>query len=423
MTVRIWKSEGAIEGIQRTGAEVRALLSKTKVAPTVELFPRSDGPGSSQDLPQFLAMGFRLWKGQPNLHDDKWEWSRNALRTPGACVGTDPIRFRAVLADDANEVQYHAPDFHEDRIIRARQPVPGVPEQFVNNILAEFGLFGVQIVADRMPSAYRGTGLGGSNLAHAAALILASALSGANLSLPQIYAWGTVLENNFGVTHDASNILYGVSLTGGQETLTAFQGGVFDNVHMPMHFGLHGVVSRRLVSPGQHRRLRDHLALVNMGRRRSGGVTSATVNRQWMEAWETPESAELHMQKATLAYNGAEALRTLDFHAYADVIRQYRDLRTDLCPQYIAGQEEIEALCATVGAEYFPVGAGGGTCLVCSPRPEALRALLDKIRGTEDPNAGRVIIPFHVQENGVRFVGFEENGLLCPEGPAEVPSG
>jgi hypothetical protein len=270
-----------------------------------------------------------------------------------------------------------------------------------------------------MPSAYKGTGLGGSNLAHAAALILASALSGADLSLGQIYGWGAVLENNFGVTYDDGNITYGVSLTGGQETLTALQGGVFDNVHMPMHLGLHGIVSRRLVEPTHYSTLQNHLALVNLGQQRPPGVTSAGVNRQWMQAWASPQGAEQLMKKARLAYEGAEALRQLDFAAYATVIKGYRDLRTELCGQYTAGQEELELLCIRYRSEYFPVGAGGGTCLVCSPDPKDLRELLDQIRGTQDKAAGRVVIPFEVQENGVRFIGFQENGLNIPRGPEE----
>ena len=418
--MRVWRADGSLNGVRRTAKEVRSLLKEARIAPTVEMFPRSDGPGSSQDLPQFLAMGFRMWRDEPDLNDPKWTWSRSALRTPGACVGVEPITFRAVAADDPSEVQYHAPDFHGTRVVRAKSIVPGMPDQFVNNILAEFGLFGTRIEAGPMPAVYRGTGLGGSNLAHAASLTLASALSGANLSLGQIYTWGTVLENNFGVVRRGDNLSYGVSLTGGQETLTALQGGVFDNVHVPVAFGLHAVLSRRLVESAEYGRLEEHLALVNLGRRRREGMTSAIVNRDWMAAWATVQHAELHLRKAALAYEGAEALRSLDFVTYADVIRQYRDIRVELCPQYTAGQSELQDLCERFGGQYFPVGAGGGTCLVCCPRSSALQDLLNRIRGTESQAAGRVVIPFSVQDSGIHFVGFCENGLEIPEGPPDI---
>jgi len=418
--VVLWQASGMLRGTRRSGGEVREMLLNCSNPPTVEFHPRSDGPGSSQDLPQFLAMGSRIWRGKASLDESSWAWSKGCLRTPGICIDCEPIRFKAVPSTKERQVEYLAPDFHSNTIV-ATDVVPGLPEQFVNNILVQFGLMGIRIEAEPMPAVYRGTGLGGSNLAHAAALIFASALSGADLSLPQIYIWGTALENNFGVKRsDSKTVSYGVSITGGQEMLTAFQGGVFDNVHVPFIFGAHAVLSRELVPPESYPVLEKHLALVNLGLRRRTGVTSAGVNTDWMAAWAIPQQAAKHLDKAMLSYEGAEALRNLDFTQYADVLRKYRNIRTDLCARYTAGQSELDQLCIRNSAEYFPVGAGGGTCLVCSPDANALKNLVEQIKSTEDPAIGRVVIPFKVRKEGVRFIGFKELGLSIPAAPAEA---
>jgi hypothetical protein len=396
------------------------MLRNAKEAPTVELYPRSDGPGSSLDLPQFQAMGTRIWLGEVALDDEAWKWSNGSLRTLGACIDCDPVRFRAVPSSRENEVEYFAPDFH-DKPITTTEIVPGLPELFVNNILVQFGLFGVRIEADPMPAVYRGTGLGGSNLAHAAALILVSALSGADLSLPQLYVWGTFLENNFGVRRITPySVAYGVSLTGGQEMLTAFQGGLADNVHLPFLYGPHAVLSRELVAPEQYDELSRHLALVNLGNRRADGATSRSVNTDWIAAWAIPEQATKHLRKAVLAYEGAEALRLLDFHVYADVIRTYREIRTELCTGYTAGLGEMKQLCDQFGCQYFPVGAGGGTCLVCAPQASFLTDLLAYIKGSEDPSVGRIAIPLRIRRGGIGVLGFEELELAIPAGAPEL---
>lgn len=420
---RLWYAHGTMpRGRRRSGGAVREILRKASSPPQIDLYPRSDGPGSSLDLPQFAAMGLRVWEAPLDLRDPAWRWSSGCLRTIGACIDGAPIRFRAVASDVEGRAEYLARDFHVAPIT-STEVISGVPENFVNNILIQFGLAGVRVEADAMPAVYRGTGLGGSNLAHAAALIFASALSGVDLSLAQIYVWGTLLENNFGVTkgNDGSTT-YGVSLTGGQEMLAAFQGRVFDNVHVPFAFGPHAVVSRELVPATAYPKLEKHLALVNTGRRRQPGVKSTDVNSEWMAAWAVPQHAAKHLAKAQLAYDGAEALRRLDFEVYADVMRKYRDLRTQLCATYIAGQRELALLCEEHKAEYFPVGAGGGTCLVCSPHADALEAIGNRIKQTEEVEIGRTFIPFRVRERGVRFSGFEELGFNIPEAGTLDPS-
>lgn len=419
---RLWSAGGSLGGSKRSGGAARELLSMATTPPTLHLYPRADGPGSSQDLPQFAAMGNRFPLRSPDWDDPAWSWSRGCLRTLGACIDGAPIVFRALPAENPDAYEYYAPDFHSSPVVLTGD-VPGRPEYFVHNILQQFGLAGVRIEADPMPSIYRGTGLGGSNLAHAAALIFASTLSGADLSLGQIYVAGTQLENQFGVTCDEhGHISYGVSMTGGQEALAALQGGFCDNVHVPLTHGPFAVVSRPLAETQDYARFAEHMTLVNVGVRRGAGVTSSQVNTVWMQQWLSAEGTALHRQKAELAYLAAEALRAQDWTAYVQSVAAYRKLREQLCPAYIAGQEELARFCAQTGAEYFPLGAGTGTCLVVAAEAGVTAALAAQVDASADPQLGRTALPFRIRARGLDCFHFAENGLAEPAPPQSIYS-
>lgn len=413
----LWSAHGPLRAPLRSGEQVREVLGAAQVLPEVHLFPRSDGPGSSQDLPQFAAMGHRLPSVRVDFADPAWKWSRGCLRTPGACVDGAPIVFRAVLAEDPLAAEYYAPDFHAEPL-RQRQPVLGRSEYFVNNILLQFGLKGIRIEAEPMPALYRGTGLGGSNLAHLAAMLLGSALSGLDLTQGQIYVSATQLENQFGVHRNAQGeISYGVSLTGGQEALAALQGGFYDNVHLPWFNGPFSVVSRPLLAVEHYQAAQEHMLLVNVGRRREAGVTSSAINNSWMARWQDAQGAAMHAEKPLLAYRAAEALRRRDWEAYAHYVAGYRRLRAALCADYLAGQDELAGLCHKNGTEYFPLGAGTGTCLVVGADVRAVEDVRAHFARSADPVAGRMAIPFRIREKGAEFYGFAENGLKLPDTP------
>lgn len=410
----LWSAQGSIKAPRRCAGEVRELLQAAQIFPEVHLFPRSDGPGSSQDLPQFAAMGHRLPVTQPNFAEPCWGWSKGCLRTPGACIDGEAIIFRALPADDPDATEYFAPDFHAGPLV-ARQPVPGRSEFFVNNILQQFGLSGVRIEALPMPALYRGTGLGGSNLAHLAALVLGSALSGLDLTGGQLYVTATQMENYFGVSNlAAENIGYGVSLTGGQEALAALQGGICDNVHLPWFNGPFSVVSRPLLSEKHYPEAARHLLLVNVGQRRGRGVTSSKINNVWMSRWADASGAALHRTKPLLAYKAAEAMRQRDWARYCEAIAEYRQLRALLCADYLSGQDELAALCHDTGAEYFPLGAGTGTCLVASEKPSVIEEFARHFAQSADPQSARTAIPFNIRPQGANYLGFIENGLALP---------
>ncbi len=416
----LWSAQGDLCAPKHSGSEAREILSAVSVPLEVHLFPRADGPGSSQDLPQFAAMGHRLPGSSVKVDDPCWGWSKGCLRTPGACLDGEPIVFRALPAEDPLATEYYAPDFHQAPL-RLRELVPGRSEYFVNNILLQFGLTGVRIEAEPMPALYRGTGLGGSNLAHLAAMLLASALSGLNLSQGQIFVSATQLENQFGVHENAlGEISYGVSLTGGQEALAALQGGFYDNVHLPWFNGPFSVVSRPLLESEDYLAAEQHLLLVNVGCRRGTGVTSSQINNVWMSRWQDLDGAALHTQKPLLAYRAAEALRLKDWGLFAKLVAEYRQLRGLLCKDYLAGQNELADLCQDAGAEYFPLGAGTGTCLVAAEDPRAIVELGEHFSRTADTAAGRMAMPFKVRRKGVEFYGFKESGLALPSPPAAL---
>lgn len=416
----LWSAQGKLCAPQRNGLEVREMLAAAQVMPEVHLFPRSDGPGSSQDLPQFAAMGHRLPASKVDFSDPRWSWSKGCLRTPGACIDGEPIIFRALPSDDPLATEYYAPDFHQVPL-KQRNLVPGRSEFFVNNILSQFGLNGVRIEADPMPALYRGTGLGGSNLAHLAAMLLGSALSGIDLSQGQIFVTATQLENQFGVhQNDLGEISYGVSLTGGQEALAALQGGFYDNVHLPWFNGPFSVVSRPLLAVSDYSAAQQHMLLVNVGRRRAAGVTSSAINNAWMSRWQDLDGAAIHAEKPLLAYRAAEALRHQDWALYARLIADYRRLRALLCEVYLTGQDELSTLCQDTGTEYFPLGAGTGTCLVVGENAGAISELSAHFTRTADMQSGRMTIPFKIREKGVEYYGFKENGLALPCPPGAI---
>jgi hypothetical protein len=207
-------------------------------------------------------------------------------------------------------------------------------------------------------------------------MIFASALSGAGLDLGQIFVGATLLENFFGVKEESSgHVSFGVSATGGQESLTALQGGFYDNVHTPFYRGPFSVVSRELLPATDYAEVQRHMLLVNVGVSRKGGVNSSLINNRWMAQWRK------------------------------------------LCSEYISGQLELQQHCEELEAEYFPLGAGTGTCLVVSPHADSISEISRRIHATPDAETARSVIPFKVREEGAEFIHFEDAGLEVPKRP------
>ena len=148
------------------------------------------------------------------------------------------------------------------------------------------------------------------------------------------------------------------------------------------------------------------------------GVTSSGINNIWMSRWLDAEGAAVHAEKPLLAYRAAEALRLQDWGLYAHLTADYRRLRAHLCRDYLAGQDELVALCQELRAEFFPLGAGTGTCLVVAEAETAIAQLAEQFLRQRRPRERPYVAPFAIREHGVEFFGFGENGLLLP-GPPE----
>ncbi len=429
--VRLWtfssgKTERDLCYKSRTNEEVRNILieaQKKDRLPTIVLFPRADGFGSSQDLPEFQAILFQFPFVEPNLADPAWEWSQNSLRTPGACIGGIPITFKMMPAEDPEAIEYFTPDFLPNLRKTGGEVVPAKTENFVNAIFYHFGLKGTRMEADPMPSVVRGTGLGGSNLAHIAAVAFASALSGVNLILSQIYGLATNLETNFTAQLDESGKIknFGISITGGQEGLTALQGGFWDNVHMP-HLGLFSVFSREIVLPEKYKELEERSFLVNVGKEQGHKRKSSDVNAVWMSKFHTYHGTLLHKWKIKTAYLGVEGLRLGDHQQVVDALGNYADIRATLCPEYYLGNEEIIQKAEEVGAAWFFLGAGGpkSTAWIYGTDPKGIAQIKKYFEDTANPEIGRVVIPFKIEPNGGQFINFEENGFEVPTPPEEM---
>lgn len=439
MRVRFWTpaAERPINSytIRRTGGQVREQLLNIPAQVTVN--PRSDGPGSSQDLFQFVAAQFRF-PSSMDLTDPAWAWSANTVRTPGACIADSPGKkisstFRLVPADDPKAYEYHSPSFNEGRVLSVIGEVPATKANFPLNILRMFGLTGCRIESDPISEIAKGTGLGGSNLAHVASLMLASSASGVDLTLAQIYALAGPLENFFGVTKNdvaiitnaektkplATFFTWGVSMTGEQEGLGGLQGGLWDNVHLPF-LGLPSEVSRELVTKERYDELTQHMFLVNAGKTGQERL-SGDVNDVWMAKFRDLDGVLLHHEKLQLAYDYAEGLRTGDWEQVTKAMQRYFDIRYKLCPGYAIGVDEVLETAKQFGTVAFLVGAGGtcATALVAGTDPAAVKAHREHFETSENPDIGRIVVPFNIEGKGPKFSGFEENGFQEPAPPEE----
>ena len=107
------------------------------------------------------------------------------------------------------------------------------------------------------------------------------------------------------------------------------------------------------------------------------------------------------------AYEYREGLRLGDWERVLESIRGFRQVRVDLVPPYMAGAEALGEHAAALGAEAFPMGAGGGgSVLVFAPDREVLDTLRPKLTGMWDE------IPFRLMSKGHEFV----NCLSRPTG-------
>lgn len=352
--------------------ELLVSLREASRLPKVIAYNRLDGPGSSLDLREFQAALWTIPANEaPDDEDDFAAWSAGMPRTVGMTIDTgssvEAHPFRP------NHVGIASSDFGYEYSFVAGH-VPFRSEYWLLKILDIFGLSGVRFELHNLVPGIKSSGLGGSATAATAVCILANALSGAQFNPEQLVALASLLEQDLGI-----------SITGTQEQSNVIFGGVTDYVWFPWGIpgagGSYGTSIRRtLMTEDLYPELAARLRIFHTGSERS----SIDVNSVWRRRLSEPDGFELHRKKPAIAFDYREGLRKQDWERMAVAIRQYRRVRTELCADYMTGATwDIQAQCEALGAESFPLGAGGGGAVMvfgASPSHlQELEAVLTKV--------------------------------------------
>ena len=340
--------------------------SKRNALPSVIAYNRIDGPGSSLDLREFQQA---LWSMPPNIkRDPAAEWSRALPRTVGITINTG-TKIEA-HPFDPDLIGYRTVDYRRE--VKAKPgAVPPTKKNWLLKILDLFGLVGVRFVLKNLQKGTQSAGLGGSATAATGVCILANELAGHPYSQTQLISLASRMEQDLGV-----------SITGTQEQSNVVFGGVRDYIWFP--WGIPGKpgtnygtsIRTELIKKKDYRQLKQRMAVFHTGETRE----STDVNSVWCKKLATSKGYELHAKKLNMAYMFREGLRLREWAQVADSIRKYREVRTKLCSDYMAGAEEMTTRAEANRCQTFPLGAGGGGgVLVFSPEPESLKKLREEL--------------------------------------------
>lgn len=358
--------------------------SHRNMVPGVIAYNRIDGPGSSLDLREFQQA---LWTlpsiAEMEKEDPALAWTRALPRTVGITINTG-TRIQA-LPFEPDKIAVRSVEYGTETVAKPGEVVPA-KENWLLKIVELFGLVGVQFVLHNMQPGIQSSGLGGSATATTGVCILANELAGKPFSPAQLVSIATRIEQDLGV-----------SLTGTQEQANVVFGGVTDYVWFP--WGIPGrpesgygqAIRSQLLPPEEYGELEQRMAIFHSGLTRA----SVDVNSVWMRALLTPDGYGLHRTKLEIAYRFREGLRLRRWDEALLAIREYRAVRTALCPDYMTGAAEIHGFAEEKGCTAFPLGAGGGGgILVYGPDPESVRALRQELRSAYRE------IPFRIEKRG-----------------------
>ena len=325
--------------------------------PAVRAYHRIDGPGSSLDLREFQQALWRLpdrehvglgragaaffddevrVAGVPDLAgaaaaDPAVPWSARLARTAAITIDTGT----RITAEpfDSGAIAVYATEYDAEVSGRPGR-IPATSEHWLLKIVEAFGVSGVRFVLRNLVDGTHSSGLGGSATAATGTAVLANALVGAPLDAVQLAGLASRMETECGV-----------SLTGTQEQSNVVFGGVVDYVWCP--WGVPGVagsgygssIRTCLVEPEDYGELEERMMIVHTGVHR----VSSSTNAAWVEALSSPEGLAAVDRKLDAAYAYREGLRTGDWPAVTASIRAYRRERTELCPDYMNGADELHA--------------------------------------------------------------------------------
>jgi|ETNmetMinimDraft_2_1059921.scaffolds.fasta_scaffold06027_3 D-glycero-alpha-D-manno-heptose-7-phosphate kinase len=353
--------------------------------PKITVFNRIDGPGSSLDLRLFQQIFWKLKEIPENYHEDpSMLWSKGIPRTVGISidVGTE------IIAEplEKGKIGVESKDFNF-LYEYEKNTVPPIKENWLLRVMEVFNLSGVKFIIKNNNPNLKSAGLGGSAAVTTGVALLANKLTGNKLTPHQIVGMASMMEEDLGV-----------SITGTQEQSCAVFGGVRDYIWFPWGIpgkeGFYGTsIRQELLKPEEYQELRDRIDIYFCLQRQS-----TDVNQVWMDQLKTPNGMKLHERKLDLAYQFREAIRTKQWENMIEPINQYRDIRTQLCLQYMSDEAlEIYLLSKKHNAVCFPLGGGGGSVMVFSPNPENLKAF------RKDLNEKFMYIDYNIIPEGHKF--------------------
>lgn len=364
------------------------IAAESSGLPIVLAYNRIDGPGSSLDLREFQQALWSLPRiSSDPLTDPAVKWTRDLPRTIALTINTG-TRIQAYPFQPGKicvrSIEYGA------EVIVDSGAVPPKREYWLAKIIDNFGLSGLKITLHNLRTGIQSSGLGGSASATTGVCILANELAGRPFGPAQLISMASRMEHDLGV-----------SITGTQEQANVLFGGVCDYIWFPWGVpgsrdtGFGESLRIELVPPEDYDQLTSRFAIYHSGRTRA----STDVNAVWRAALSTPDGYALHRRKPVLAYEFREALRLRDWERALSAIREYRNVRTQLCPFYLDGASEILGFAEDAGGTAFPLGAGGGGgILVFAPKPSALEALRDYLSESYRE------IPFQISARGHKLV-------------------
>lgn len=339
------------------------ILSEMKAqnkVPQLIAYNRIDGPGSSLDMREFQQC---LWTNEATNYKTNTDhtklWSAQMPRTVGISINLGCIAEALPLADGKIGIISH--EYGTEHIMKPGE-IPYHSKFWLLKAIELFGIKGIKIVLHNHIAGIQSSGLGGSATATTAVCLLANKLAGDPFSKEQIVTIAATIEQDMGI-----------SITGTQEQSCVVYGGVTDYVWFP--WGLPGKdggygtsVRETLVQEPDYTEIEHRMAIFHSGVPRS----SSDVNQIWRKKLKTHSGLKLHKKKLLHAYNYREALRNKDWEGVSSSIKEYRQIRIELCKEYMCEAcWDIQGQCERFGAESFPLGAGGGgAVLVYCSDPE-----------------------------------------------------
>src|SRR3989338_3418710 len=359
------------------------------LVPTLTVYNRVDGPGSSLDLRLFQQAFWQL-KNIPSdpQADPTFSWSKGLPRTVGMSItiGTDI----EVYPISPGKIVVESIDFGFSYTYNVGV-VPPTKENWLLKIMDTFGLDGVKFVIRNQRPELKSAGLGGSAAVTTGVCLMADMLTGKKFTKTQLIGMASMMEHDMGV-----------SITGTQEQSAAMYGGIRDYVWFP--YGVPGKndffgssIQQEILFPKEYAELRKRMDIYFTAERHSSDV-----NAVWEHQMRMVNGFLLHKKKNNLAYEFREALRLKEWNKIAAPVEEYRKIRTQLCTNYMSEHHRLlHRIVSDYHAVCFPLGGGGGSVMVFSPDPEQLKRIKKELE------QDFIYLDYEFSENGHEFINFE----------------